>query len=616
MTPDGRAPPATIVAVAAGTLGLAAAHERGVAAFLAVALAAWGVGAWGARPAWLARAASLGLAVAACASLLEGDRSASAAVALGLGWLLAYRGLTLGPHDRTGLTIPALMLISSGAFRPGPLVFAATALWAVAVPVALLPARSRGRWAVVGPAVAALAALVFAVLPRFVELRPPALDTAPTIGFAPEIRLDESDGLPGEDGTVLVIRTTPPFDGPIYLRGMALDRFDGRGWSSDLDPAPMAPPRDTGTWTVDVDVRAPGNGLFTVGRVRGIDAGTRILRTSSGSLLLDDPVRRYRLSVDGPLGDRGEVGGDLGDDPRARGRWLALPPLDPRIGALAATLGRGDAAAARALAYFDDFTYTHDGFPTDADPLATFLFERKAGHCEFYASGLAVLLRSAGVPARVVSGYAAVATGGVAEIRSADAHAWVEAWVDGSWVRLDATPGPGGTVPPPRWDLALEDRFERWLAYDVTGQAAVAAAFAAALRERAWTPWGVVPAPLWAVGAAAGAVGALGLVWRRYGGLPTDPVERAHARVRRRLARAGFRIPESLPPLAAARWVAARTSDADGAAALERLVDLLYRTRWGGEASAAHGQEARTLLERASRLRPDRVTVHPRRERP
>ncbi len=77
------------------------------------------------------------------------------------------------------------------------------------------------------------------------------------------------------------------------------------------------------------------------------------------------------------------------------------------------------------------------------DPLEDFLFNRKQGHCEYFASALAIMLRSVDVPARVVSGF----KGGVYnrrtgrfEVRQLHAHAWVEAHVDGRWLPLDPTP--------------------------------------------------------------------------------------------------------------------------------------------------------------------------------
>src|SRR5262249_54604531 len=81
------------------------------------------------------------------------------------------------------------------------------------------------------------------------------------------------------------------------------------------------------------------------------------------------------------------------------------------------------------------------------DPIDDFLFESKAGHCEFFSSSMAVLLRIAGVPTRNVSGFVGGKYnrfGGVYAVRHGDAHSWVEAYIEGhGWVTFDPTPSDG-----------------------------------------------------------------------------------------------------------------------------------------------------------------------------
>jgi transglutaminase-like putative cysteine protease len=79
----------------------------------------------------------------------------------------------------------------------------------------------------------------------------------------------------------------------------------------------------------------------------------------------------------------------------------------------------------------------------NVDPLEDFLFNRKKGHCEYFASALAVMLRGVGIPSRVISGFKGGQFNphtGRFEVRQLHAHAWVEAWVEGGWVALDPTP--------------------------------------------------------------------------------------------------------------------------------------------------------------------------------
>jgi transglutaminase-like putative cysteine protease len=109
--------------------------------------------------------------------------------------------------------------------------------------------------------------------------------------------------------------------------------------------------------------------------------------------------------------------------------------------------------------------------PGDAvDPVARFIVEKRAGHCQYFASAAVMLLRSAGVPARYVNGfYAHETSGDTTIVRQRDAHAWCEAWVDGvGWTTVDATPGSGrpDQVFPklPWWRRTREKLEDAWAA--------------------------------------------------------------------------------------------------------------------------------------------------------
>lgn len=77
------------------------------------------------------------------------------------------------------------------------------------------------------------------------------------------------------------------------------------------------------------------------------------------------------------------------------------------------------------------------------DPIEDFLLNRKSGHCEYYATALALMLRAVGIPSRLVSGFKGGEKNlftGAFEVQQRHAHAWVEAYVNGRWILLDATP--------------------------------------------------------------------------------------------------------------------------------------------------------------------------------
>ncbi len=90
-----------------------------------------------------------------------------------------------------------------------------------------------------------------------------------------------------------------------------------------------------------------------------------------------------------------------------------------------------------------NYRYSLDVGTTSGDPVLYFLFKSKKGHCQYWASALALLLRTAGIPARVVTGYLGgewIERGHYYLVREREAHFWVEAWLGKGWVRLDATP--------------------------------------------------------------------------------------------------------------------------------------------------------------------------------
>lgn len=99
----------------------------------------------------------------------------------------------------------------------------------------------------------------------------------------------------------------------------------------------------------------------------------------------------------------------------------------------------------RYLQSADNFSYTMNLSIDDAsiDPVEDFLFNRKSGHCEYFASAMALMLRAVGIPSRVISGF----KGGVYDperrrhiVRQYHAHSWVEAYIDGQWKVFDPTP--------------------------------------------------------------------------------------------------------------------------------------------------------------------------------
>ena len=137
-------------------------------------------------------------------------------------------------------------------------------------------------------------------------------------------------------------------------------------------------------------------------------------------------------------------------DAQHRERCLRLPSLDPRIAALAESMTAGtanDLARARAI---EQGLRTGYGYTLELprkqvkDPLADFLFVRRKGHCEYFASAMAVMLRTLGIPSRLATGFQLGQYNPISDlwvVRASDAHSWVEAWIPGhGWTTFDPTP--------------------------------------------------------------------------------------------------------------------------------------------------------------------------------
>jgi transglutaminase-like putative cysteine protease len=284
-----------------------------------------------------------------------------------------------------------------------------------------------------------------------------------TAGFADGLRLGGTGLLKSNPRVVFRARLEPDpgmerLDS--YWVGRRFDTFDGVQWSSPGRPSP--PVRQVQLSGVEPDmVRQEIDLLPAYGSRTLVALDTPVVFADAQTHQTTFTVRTDLL----PVGDREVRLVGLADhvtyrafsalDRGARGapdegerrRRLQLPAtLDPRIPALAERLAEGavgDRAIARQLerTLQSRYAYTLQLPGKVKDPLADFLFDRRAGHCEDFATALAVLLRARQIPARVVVGFhGGERAAGEYLVRAGDAHAWVEAEVDGHLLRLDATP--------------------------------------------------------------------------------------------------------------------------------------------------------------------------------
>ena len=305
-------------------------------------------------------------------------------------------------------------------------------------------------------------------------------------GFTDVVELGQIGAIKKDSAVVMRVTTGHPivYD-RLRWRGIALANFDGKRWSSiekgaqtilpgsdgwivvgEL-PQRQGPPSRFMEYTVMLEpvatdaVFVPGRPVAIRGSFSGEIGATRrsyLIRDATESLF--NPFHNYATSRYSGLSRLPNVNADT---LRAANqdyssdvidKYLQLPAkIDPRIAEFAKQITAQartpyDKSVAIEAYLQTRFRYTLDlaGSPGD-DPLPHFLFETRAGHCEYFASAMAVMLRTLGVPSREVNGFLPGEYNDLGEdyiVRSSDAHSWVEVFFPGSgWVVFDPTPaGP------------------------------------------------------------------------------------------------------------------------------------------------------------------------------
>lgn len=620
-------------------------------------------------------------AVASLADVLHFAESVLDGLARLLVFLVLYKLATLRTVVETRvvgfLALFMLIAASTSAFGVGYLfvlvAFLGLATWVAMVqhqlmeacrpgglpdPASVLPARALlGLAAVAGAGVAVVAAGFFLVLPRVgLAALPLRSRLGPAVsGFSEEVAIGAYGSIVASASVAMRVHL-PEVDDPSALpglrwRGIALDTFDGRTWSVHHPRRMRAVLATGGGFDVGV-LRGPGRVLRQEVYLEPIGtevlfAAARPLRVSApgGVLLVDDmgslsvasPGARLHYTVESVLEAPG--GGGRAPvpplDAATTARHLQLPPLPPGIRALALEVA-GDSrepreVIARLLAFFGrEFRYSLDLAPTTRlDPLEEFLLVRRAGHCEYFAAAMAVMLRSLGIPARLVNGFQRGEWnpyGRYFLVRLLDAHSWVEAHLAGEgWVTLDPTPRASGEPFAPPGSLLLYLDAVRlawhrhvigWSLRDQVHAASTLQARVHAWSDRLWSARAHLrgPATVIVVGLGALAVGVR--LWRREHRAGRAPGGRGTAvpafyrQALRRLHRRGL----DRGPGETAREFEARVAALGGSAAgaFARVTAAYERTRFAGHPpTPAERLQLRAAVRqigadrRPSRRRPD-----------
>lgn len=234
----------------------------------------------------------------------------------------------------------------------------------------------------------------------------------------------------------------------MYWRGPVLWDFDGVTWRAGMRVRSKVPQLQDKSSPFDYTVTLePHNKSWLFALEMPDSLSVAHVMTDDFQMHARRPVTsRIRYTAKSHLSYRANVE----EVPYQLQRALALPPnLNPRARKLAAEWRanlRGDDAVIRAaFTRFnrEGFVYTLEPPLLGTDGVDDFLFETRQGFCEHYASAFVFLMRAAGIPARVVTGYQggeANITGGYTIVRQSDAHAWAEVWLkERGWLRIDPT---------------------------------------------------------------------------------------------------------------------------------------------------------------------------------
>jgi protein-glutamine gamma-glutamyltransferase len=334
---------------------------------------------------------------------------------------------------------------------------------------------------------------VFLITPRASEgtlSMPGGAASSGFVGFSDRVTLGEIGRLNESNQLVMRVRVEGPAGAGsrgLRWRGVALNRFDGRGWIQTDNKAPSYLELDgnlykTGGETEDLrrlttqtffvePLDTPV--IFAAPRALALQGAFPYVRRDKEDGLAARPHDFDRITYTvysdtyEPPPERLRM--ERAPDPAAVARnlrrpvedYLQLPAtLDTRVGSLAWNVvsqarARTVYDQARAVeehlsrnAYGGDYRYSLEMRAGGADPLSDFLFNVRAGHCEYFSTAMVVMLRTLRIPARVVNGFQPGEYNPAADayvVRQADAHSWVEVYFADAdaWVTFDPTPADG-----------------------------------------------------------------------------------------------------------------------------------------------------------------------------
>jgi len=382
-----------------------------------------------------------------------------------------------------------------------------------------------------------IGAAVFFLMPRMSAgyMGAYSFGTDLSSGFSEHVQLGQIGQIQQSNAVVMHVQIDGDrFGGSdLHWRGVALSNFDGHTWSNPREQfilqrrpdnsyrvprtnAPLTPVTSSLTREHVIHYRVLMepmgiNVFFLAPWARSVSGDYRVVAADPGGAVYNfdnqRAISRYEADSDIAAPTPAELRSARGSYPPQVADYLKLPTLDPRVSSLASLITRSATSDYDKAAAIENHLRTRFGYTLELertavkDPIANFLFVRKQGHCEYFASSMAVMLRTLGIPSRVVNGFRSDEfndlTGNYV-VRAKDAHSWVEAYFPGyGWQTFDPTPA-GVSANPQGWERlalyidAMSSFWRDWVvSYDSShqyslGQAAVGGTRGLWQRARTW----------------------------------------------------------------------------------------------------------------------------------
>lgn len=276
-----------------------------------------------------------------------------------------------------------------------------------------------------------------------------------TTGFSEKVDFGSFGRVKRDETVVMRVIVRPDLDEPLYLRGMTFDYFDSAAWydriqerrrlyrtSRDFSPEVLEAPGkiQSEIYLEPIDSSV----IFTVKKPYKIDStGYFMRRDSAGSFYMKQKISKrffYRLYSDDAF---------YRDDDHLQS-YLQFPDDAQRVRRLAETVTAGSEAPRETAHRIRDYLLANYDYSLDTEEptpgitaIEHFLFNSEQGYCEHFATAMTLMLRSTGIPSRLVTGFLSNRKNEFGDyylIRQSDAHSWVEAFIIDHWEPFDPTP--------------------------------------------------------------------------------------------------------------------------------------------------------------------------------